>query len=384
MFVSHLNLKNWRNFQTADVDLQRRQFIVGPNASGKSNLLDVLRFLRDVAKQRGGGLQEAIQKRGGLSRIRCLSARKDPEVSIGVALAETDRLAPRWRYELGIKQESRGFRRQLLSFERVWDRGEKILDRPNPEDESDSERLKQTYLEQVNNNDGFRGIRQFFESISYAHLVPQLLRYSDEIQGRVLEDDPFGQSFLNQVATTPTAMQRRRLAAINRIISVTVPRLKDIRFERDEHNGRPHIAARHEHWRPKAGRQREDQFSDGTLRLIALVWSLLDGDAPLLLEEPELSLHADIVERLASLLHRAQKKRHRQVLVSTHSSELLGDQGIGGEEVLLLSPTSEGTQVSVSSDQMDIRQVLSAGASVGEAVISRTRPMGLRPGLLPL
>ncbi|MDD9857444.1 MAG: AAA family ATPase, partial [Gammaproteobacteria bacterium] len=59
MIVSRLTLKNWRNFREADVPLRERQFIVGPNASGKSNLLDVFRFLRDIAKPDGGGLQKA-------------------------------------------------------------------------------------------------------------------------------------------------------------------------------------------------------------------------------------------------------------------------------------------------------------------------------------
>jgi hypothetical protein len=52
---------------------------------------------------------------------------------------------------------------------------------------------------------------------------------------------------------------------------------KQLVFERDEANGQPHLAARHEHHRPKAGWQREDQFSDGTLRLIGLLCSLLEG-----------------------------------------------------------------------------------------------------------
>ena len=41
-----LNLQSWRNFTEVEVDLQRRVFLVGPNASGKSNFLDVFRFLR--------------------------------------------------------------------------------------------------------------------------------------------------------------------------------------------------------------------------------------------------------------------------------------------------------------------------------------------------
>ena len=50
MFVSHLKVRNWRNFPIIDVDFQKRLFIIGPNASGKSNFMDIFRFLRDIAK----------------------------------------------------------------------------------------------------------------------------------------------------------------------------------------------------------------------------------------------------------------------------------------------------------------------------------------------
>ena len=375
MVISHLKLKNWRNFTNVDVALQKRQFMVGPNASGKSNLLDVFRFLHDIAKRRGGGLQEAIEKRGGLSKIRCLSARRDPEITISVSISDavSDK-PPKWRYEIGIKQEARGFRHPHLSHERVFKNDKEILNRPEGKDKNDKERLKQTYLEQVNNNQPFREITQYFDKISYMHMVPQLLRHSDDIQGKVLEDDPFGQGFLENMATTTERSRNSRLRMISKIIKVAVPRLEEISFDRDKNTGRPHITARYSHWRLKGARQREDQFSDGTLRLMALVWSLLDGDSLLLLEEPELSLHAGIVERLAGLLYRTQQKRNRQVLISTHSRELLSDEGIGGEEVLLLSPTNEGTEARVASGFRDIRSLLHADVSVGEAVIARTRP----------
>jgi predicted ATPase len=47
MRFSQVILENWRNFDQVDVRLQDRAFLVGPNASGKSNFLDVFRFLRD-------------------------------------------------------------------------------------------------------------------------------------------------------------------------------------------------------------------------------------------------------------------------------------------------------------------------------------------------
>ena len=60
-----LHLQNWKNFKEARVDLQDRMFLVGPNASGKSNLLDALRFLRDLASL-GGGFGDAVRRRGGV------------------------------------------------------------------------------------------------------------------------------------------------------------------------------------------------------------------------------------------------------------------------------------------------------------------------------
>ena len=69
MIITHLRATNWRNFQQIDVPLTVRQFIVGPNASGKSNLLDIFRFLQDIAKNEGGGLQEAVAGRGGVPII---------------------------------------------------------------------------------------------------------------------------------------------------------------------------------------------------------------------------------------------------------------------------------------------------------------------------
>jgi AAA15 family ATPase/GTPase len=49
MHIGHIKLRNWKNFREAEADLRLRTFFIGPNASGKSNLLDVFRFLRDVS-----------------------------------------------------------------------------------------------------------------------------------------------------------------------------------------------------------------------------------------------------------------------------------------------------------------------------------------------
>jgi len=374
MIISQLKLKNWRNFQRVDIPLRQRQFIVGPNASGKSNLLDVFRFLRDIAKSEGGGLQKAVNDRGGISKMRCLSARRDPEIEIDIYLSNVPDEEAIWRYAIGLKQETRGYRQPVLSFEKVWKGNDLILDRPDSEDVKDSERLKQTYLEQVNTNLEFRDIAKFLDNVSYIHLVPQLLRYADILQTSLIESDPFGQGFLVRVAKSTDRIQKFRLAKIEEALKIAVPQLNQLKFERDKDSGKPHLAALYSHWRPNAGWQREDQFSDGTLRLIGLLWALLESESLLLLEEPELSLNSGIVSKLAPIIYRMQRQRKRQVIISTHSESLLSDNGIDGREVLLLTPGAEGTTIEVAGDISDIKVLLDVGLSVGEVILPRSMP----------
>ena len=73
---THLRLENWRNFTCVDVSLQRRAFLIGPNESGKSNFLDVFRFLHDITAT-NGGFVTAVGKpwRGGFAKLKSLAAK---------------------------------------------------------------------------------------------------------------------------------------------------------------------------------------------------------------------------------------------------------------------------------------------------------------------
>ena len=215
---------------------------------------------------------------------------------------------PAWRYGISFTQQVRGYRQPILRHERVWREGKQILDRPSKDDKEDVIRLTQTSLEQINSNSGFREISRFLDSIRYLHLVPQLLKHPEAFKGPGLSDDPFGKNFLELVARTPETTRRSRLKKIEEALRLAVPQLINLSDVKDE-TGIPHLEATYTHWRPGAGRQREDQFSDGTLRLIGLFWTLLDGDAPLLLEEPELSLHTAIVKKLPTLFYRMRQAK---------------------------------------------------------------------------
>lgn len=369
MNFTRIYLENWRNFTRVDVPLKQRMFLVGPNASGKSNFLDTFRFLRDLVRV-GGGLEKAVADRGGISRLRSLAARNHPEIVIEVEII--DPANNLWKYRIGMGQDNSS--RILLKEEKVWKNNNLLLERPDARDNDDKVLLRQTHLEQINSNRDFRYISDFFDSINYYHIVPQLIRDPDRSIGKKF--DPYGGDFLERIVSSPKKTQDARLKRIQKALQVAIPQLQEIVPFKDE-RGVPHLKARYNHWRSKGAWQTEADFSDGTLRLMGLLWALMDGEGPLLLEEPELSLHAEVASHIPAMMltiQRSHRGQTRQIFVSTHSSDLLSDPGIAPDEVLLLTPTTNGTRVEVSQDIQAIKTLVDSGLPISEAVLPLTRP----------
>jgi len=374
MLITRLKLKNWRNFRDVDVKLGPRGYLIGANASGKSNFLDVFRFLRTIAQSEGGGLQKALKDRGGLTKLRSLHARNDTEVRIEIELSESaGDNAPTWRYILAFKSEGKGRQRVLITEESVYQNDTELLTRPNHEDQSDQVRLTQTHLEQINNNAAFRELADYFAATTYLHLVPQLLKHSDEISGRIIESDPFGQGLLQRIAKTQPRTRKARLDRIQKALEIAVPQFSELEFEQDQVTGSPHLKANFKHWRVHGSWQREDQFSDGTLRLLGLLWALQEGDGLLLLEEPELSLNDAITEHIPLIIDRVLRKRKssRQVLISTHSDNLIAAVA-DPQAVLLLEPSGNGSHIRVPN--LSESEAIAHGLNAAEVLLPKTRP----------
>lgn len=381
MRFAQVELKNWKNFTNLNVGLATRVFIVGPNAIGKSNLLDAFRFLRDLVME-GGGLAKAVSLRDGMGKVRSLYARQDTDVMLKVVVKDASGAG--WRYELAFSHESVRNPRPVVVQELVDrleadGREERKLTRPDEHDRGDRERLTQTALQQVTANQDFRELADFLRSVSYLHLVPQLLREEQTPRAGGLGPDPYGRDLLDRIRNTTPRQQKARLRRIEKVLRIVAPQLEGLRLELDAH-GHPHLEGKFKHWRPQGAYQNETQLSDGTLRLIGFLWALQEPAGPLLLEEPELSLHTAIVKRLAPFIHRAQQAgKGRQVILSTHSEHLLMDVGIAPEEVLLVQPATEGSEVIEGAGPSGIVKLMQSGLTASEAIlpITETRQMAL-------
>ena len=366
MIIKRLIAQNWRNFQHIDVQLSERQFIVGPHASGKSNLLDIFRCLREIAAEEGG-FQRAIAARGGTAQIRCFTAKPDAAIALELHLAPNAAAPATWRYAIGFCQAP-----PTLTHERVWQGDKLLLARPTAADENTPERLTRSALER-NSEAAYSELTHFFQAITELQLSPKLRHFPDGIQQDTVANKANGQGvngLLERIASADEETRRARLKTIEEGLTLAVPQFAQLAFIRDAVTGHPHLQARYSHWPPQAGWQREDRFSDGTLRLIGLLWALLESEAVLLVEEPELSLNPEIVSQFAPMFWGMQARKEQQVLISTQSDVMLAEPGIDSTEVLMLTPTETGTAAKLAADIEDVQVLLNAGLTAGEVVFS--------------
>ncbi len=381
MIISKIELFNWKNFHRCEVGVQERCFVVGANAAGKSNFIDALRFLRDVAKQ-GGGLQTAVRVRGGITKIRYLAAREQSNVKLAIELSESDSRELCWHYELNFKHTGGGIRENQVKIvsEKVFSGREQryVLDRSAETLGEDEETLKYTYLEQPNANKDFRVIQQFLQNVEYLNVVPQMVRESASSSYSGDKEDYYGRNFLKRLALLNDNTRRSYFRKINEFLKLAVPQLEELSFVKDE-IGVPHLEARYVHWRTRGSKQQEMQFSDGTLRLIGFLFALIDSNGVLLLEEPEINLHPGIVAQFPEFIAKIQrvKKGGRQVFITTHSYDILSNEGIAPEEVLLLTNSPEGTEVEVLSNVEKAKNILAAGFSMADVVMPLTKPWSI-------
>ena len=260
--------------------------------------------------------------------------------------------------------------------ETVWHNKEVVLEREKSSKDEDSETLKYTHLEQITANKQFREIQIFFQNIEYLNVIPQLIRESGSYLQTQSKEDFYGRNFLEKLAKINDRTRTVYFNRVNEILKYAVPQLDKLQFIKDD-NGIPHLEARYVHWRAQGSKQQEMQFSDGTLRLIGFLFALLYSSGVVLLEEPEINLHAGIVKQLPEFISKLQRYKSKQIIITTHSYDILSNEGISTKEVLVLEPSKEGTIVKTVSEIPEIQRIVDAGFSIADATISATTPQGI-------
>lgn len=370
MIIQRLKLKNWKNLRDVEIQLTERAFIVGVNAAGKSNLLDAVRFFRDLADD-AGGLQQALNKRGGFLDVRNFYAPDNESVGLTVFLGSPEQNAPAdWVYELEIAGVNGNFTRAEVVRERVWS-GEAqswILDwikTPN------GEIALKSRLEQPVANAPFRPMADFFQQIDFKNPNPVLSKASEVLGLKYPVPSHLGVEARLDLEDLTDSEKEAFLNLVNQVIGTWTGESRP--FVKGEFDQFAWITPSHH---PMEIDRTTRMLSDGTLRLISLLRSLIKSSCVLLIEEPETHLNPSVLKGLAELLYAysLQTGRHNQLIVTTHSYDLLDNQSIGPEEVVLLVNKTEGVTAWKGSDIPQVVSLLEAGSTMAEAIFPFSQP----------
>ena len=421
MKLTHIAITNWRNFAHIEFDMSSRLFVVGPNSSGKTNLLAALRFLSDVARR---GLVAASEDLGGPSRY--IHAGAD-SVSFSVS-ADVD--TRQITYDLSLRKvrviddfslgrmrlhpSNKGIPEDLLEADQPrilhpmvearprsssWEEIARLPVAQPPsesEDEADTQFpvMDRVFVEGekllIDGEDvtGALGtkrvtgsalsIRNMLSGIRYIHPNPKkMLERSDRY------DPDHGTGFFQYAGRFSDQQLDAVVDRIRPIMASVVPEVPNLSYQRMG-LGTEVVFYSDTPVRGANSVYSHEQFSEGTLRLLGLLFDLamLPRDTSVvLIEEPETFLQASVVRSLPSLLAEVAMNRDVQMVISTHSPELIDSELVLPSQVLVLRSENGETTGELLSQSNDprIKAVVVAGLPKSQgidAVNGRTIPLG--------
>jgi predicted ATPase len=342
--IREIHVTGYRSVRSLRLHLSQINVLTGANATGKTNLYNSV-FL--LAKAAAGGFAQVIAEEGGMPSVLWAGARKSR--SMGTIRMEGVRMSlgiktDTFSYELicGLPKQSSGEKSAFsldpeVKEERVW------MDAPHG--------LKVTFFERspkgawILDNDerlaDYSGellpTESVLSQLREPHLYPELSSLRTEMSRwrfyhhfRTDAESPLRHPQVG-VRTPVLAHDGRDLAAALQTIN-EVGQSQDLHeairqafpgasleIEHDEDNGMFAVLLRMPGLRRPL---RARELSDGTLRYLCLLAALLSPHPPslLALNEPETSLHPDLLEPLAKQLVHAAK--YSQLWVVTHSHRL--------------------------------------------------------------
>jgi predicted ATPase len=338
MQLAKVKIRGYRALEDVDIPLGGLNVVIGPNGVGKSSFLDVFRFFSEALGRREplGGL---LSRRGGLGRLLTLGRKDSLEVEFvtqDLKTAENPDLGP-LRYEVTITasgisyfiarerlSQKRGKSKPFYFVERTEQKVKVYDPRENGLTSLDPPPLGELALAQVPRAlSEAEWFRTAFGEIHFHDAVPtgtndpvrrpQTLEPTDMIVGpksynlfsvlyQIRQDQPDWYERIIDVLRSAfpgfNRLELRPVAAGQLILA----------WYHDSYGKEPFYA---------------NELSAGTLRFLHLVTLLLTPKSPtlILIDEPEDSLHPELVRLIAELLLEASERT--QLIVATQSPALL-------------------------------------------------------------
>ncbi|MFN3842093.1 MAG: AAA family ATPase [Rehaibacterium terrae] len=346
-FLSRVVLRNYKSIGYCNVRLGALTYLVGPNGAGKSNFIDALHLVRDALNS---SLDHALNERGGLSEVRRRSSGHPTHFGIRLEFTLPDRQQGHFAFNVGaIKGGSYDVQTEECVIGGIGkgpffqiDRGQVRATSEATFPSVTSDRLA---LVAASGLPAFRPVFDALSSMSFYNLNPKLMRELQKPQeGRFLK--PAGENIASVLAHLErTSVEQRNI--IQEYLHTVVPMVHGVERKQvgpmETLEFRQDMANSKHPWRFLA-----QNMSDGTLRALGILVALFQGNAdhsPTLvgIEEPETALHPAASAALREALARASQ--HTQVIVTSHSPDLLDDRDIPTDAIMAVVSEKGETRI---------------------------------------
>lgn len=340
-FLTRVLLENYKSIARCDVSLSPLTFLVGPNGSGKSNFLDALRFVADALRT---ALDRTIRDRGGIKEVRRRSSIHPTHFGVRLEFALPAGQRGFYSFRIGALREA-GYEVQreeclITSPEALGpdahyrvEHGTVVSTSVPVAPAASTDRL---YLVNASGLPEFRPIYELLSNMGFYNLKPDEIR---DLQppdvGEILSRDGGNIASVLGQLTTRNLMAKERIeeylgkvvSGIETVDARSIGSKETLEF-RQQMEGSEHplrfLAA---------------NMSDGTLRAVGILVALFQTSngqrarVPLVaIEEPEVALHPAAAGILLDALIDASQ--HTQVLVTSHSPDLLDNYRVSADSIL--------------------------------------------------
>ena len=412
MAVKTLSISNFKSFEDLQVELGKFNVLIGANASGKSNFVEVFRFLRDTAKH---GLDNSMSMQGGVKYLRNVNIASSKDLSLRVVYDPGLRFVRRRGerfigarihevvYEFAIRFGKTGERFTIAKDETTlrWEfvdlgkendevqeaaelgTGELLLANVGgelehefrvsegvPLEEGDipvvpflgEEELEPTTL--LLETPFFMPVfpfERFFDDIAIYDFDPRLPKRAVTISGKMeLEED--GTNLAIVLRNLKKDKEKRR--KFSNLLRDLLPFVDDL--DVDKFAGRSLLLKSRETYTPDLYLP-ASQMSDGTINVVALIVALYFEEKPLVIvEEPERNIDPYLISKVVDMLKEASEQK--QIIITTHNPEIV--KHVDLENLLLVARDKKGfSAISRPGEKEGVRTFLENEMGIEELYV---------------
>ena len=401
MAVTTIKVSNFKSFKNLDVELGNFNVLIGPNASGKSNFIEIFRFLKAIAES---GLENASSLQGGFEYLKNISALPKDDTKLNFAISDSREIEPdkvigfkvkQATYKFSINEKNGG---TCIKKDEFIRKGNFINTKSKNKEKKNLGAGELKWVNKKGKLEFTTKSQNIIKDNSISHLNPfpkqkihemlllenhSLSQNMFTIAGEtdIFEFDPKiakkavpiftkillehdGSNLANVLKDILTDKDRDRKRKLINLLKDTLPFIKEVNVKTFTDKSIL-FSMQEKYFKGKS--IPAPMISNGTVNLINIIVALYFQSRQLaIIEEPERNIHPALISKVVAMMKDAS--RNKQIIVTTHNPEIVKHADI--EDLLLVTRDKDGfSTITRPADKKHVKTFLKNDMGIEELYV---------------